>query len=707
MIKKITYHFLPIAFLFLISIIVYHVWFSNLSPITYGDWTIDYIETVREKFSLPFIWTAVNGIGSVNYGMVLWPLQMLIGFSAYFISNQSLIERIFVLWPVVLITPLSMYFLSYYILRSKIASMISAIVFTFNTFLIVSRSGPLLLHMAITFTPLYLLFFIKMLDSKKLRYGLIASIFGFIISFWEFRIFYITFWFLLFYFIYHLIIEKNDRTNIKLYFLAFFTVIITIILNLYALLGLQNVQVLISNEVFNQVLFGGWYLNLSKIMNLFHFGWTGKEIGWDIQPQPLIFFLVSIITLLGFVLSRKNKKIPFFAFLAVLNIFLTKMAIPPFPKVYQWLFDNLPGFNAFRESGKFAYFITLSYAVLIGSFVQIILNNSKKLIQKIASFIIILGIAFLFLWNAKPIITGEFGMLSIPRNTPEEYIVLKRFILKQPEYFRTLWVPLSSQWGIRTLSHPIVSNYQSNKEIWKEFAEKQKKDIFGINVTDQILDLSSIKYVIVPLEDKENEDNFFRFAGKRKNFIKELNKLEYLKEIKIGTEKVTIYENSDYRPHLYITYLEESITKNIPFINADYIFNNPTEYKININKNLSPFYINFSEGFHPSWKIRIGEFNWFTAIINKSYFLPDKNHFENEAKLNSFLIDPKLVCQNNLDCQSNSDGTYDIEVTLFFKPQSFVYLGLIIEIITISSIVMYSIYYLLKQNKHLDSNKKK
>ena len=432
MLKFIKFHFFPIIILVLISIIVYHVWFFSLSPITYGDWTIDYVETVRERFSLPFIWAASNGIGAVNYGIVLWPIQVLLGFTAYFISNQSLIERIFVLWPVVLITPLSMYFLSYYILRSKIAGIISAIIFTFNTFLIVSRSGPLLLHMAITFTPLYLLYFIKMLDAKKLRYGLIASIFGFIVSFWEFRIFYIVLWFLFFYFIYHLIIEKNDRTNIKLYFLAFLTVIITITLNLYALLGLQNVQALISNEIFNQALFGAWYLKLSKIMNLFHFGWTGKEIGWEIQSQPLSFFLVSIIALLGFALSKKNKKIPFFAFLAVLNIFLTKMTLPPFPEIYQWLFDHLPGFNAFRESGKFGYFITLSYAILIGSFVQVLLNSSKKLVQKVMSFIIIFGIASLFLWNAKPIITGKIGMLSVPRNIPEEYIILKQFILKQP-----------------------------------------------------------------------------------------------------------------------------------------------------------------------------------------------------------------------------------------------------------------------------------
>lgn len=707
MIKKITYHFLPIALLFLISIIVYHVWFSNLSPITYGDWTIDFVETVQEKFSLPFIWTAVNGIGSVNYGIVLWPLQMLIGFSAYFISNQSLIERIFVLWPVVLITPLSMYFLSYYIFRSKIASMISAIVFTFNTFLIVSRSGPLLLHMAITFTPLYLLFFIKMLDSKKLRYGLIATIFGFIISFWEFRIFYIVLWFLLFYFIYHLIIEGSDRKNIKLYLLASFTVAFTVILSLYALLGLYNVQVLISNEIFNQVLFGGWYIKLSKVMNLFHFGWTGKEVSWEIQSQPLTFFLVSIISLLGFVLSKKNKKIPFFAFVAVLSIFLTKMTLPPFPEAYQWLFDHLPGFNAFRESGKFGYFITLSYAILTGSFVQILLKNSKKLVQKIGSFIIIFGIAFLFLWNAKPIITGEFGMLSVPRNIPREYIILKEFVLSQPKYFRTLWVPLASQWGIRVVNHPIISNFQTNIEIWKKFAKEQKKDIYGINVTNKILDLSSIKYVILPLEDKENEDNFFRFAGNRKKFIKELDKLSYLKKININTKEIVVYENKDFRPHIYSTNKVDTIYNSTAYKNVDFKYINPTEYKISLKNIKNPIYLNFSEAFHPSWKIRIGEFNWFTAIINKGYFLPDKNHFENEVKLNSFLIDSKLVCQNNSDCQSNSDRTYNIEVTLFFKPQSFVYLGLIIEIITIFSIIMYSIYYLLKQNKHLDSNKKK
>lgn len=708
MLKFTRFHFLPIIILILISVIVHHVWFFNLSPITYGDWTIDHIEKVKEYFSLPTIWRGENNLGGVDLGIFFWPLQFPMGLLANFNLEPALLERLFILWPIALITPISMYFLSYFIFKSKTAAMISAIVFTFNTILIVARSGPLLLNLALAFVPFLLLFFFKTLENKKLSYSLITALIGFMISFFEVRLFYIAVWMLFFYFIYHLfVIKPKDKKNIRVYILAGLVVVIPIVLNSYAFLSLQSIQSLTSNEIFNRALFGTQYLKLLKIMTLFHSDWTGgKTEGWVVKPVLIRFYFIPIIAFLG-ILFSKNKKVVFFSFLAFISIFLAKQSLLPFSHVYQWLFDHIPGFNAFRESGKFSYFMILSYAILIGSFIQVVLNWGKEKKQQILSFIIIFLIASLFLWNTRPVITGELGWLYVPRKIPKDYFIVKDYLLKQSDFFRTLWIPLSSQWGIRTSNHPIINNYLINTGVWKEFAEKQKMDIFGINVTDQILDLSSIKYVIVPLEDKENEDNFYRFAGKRKNFIKELNELGYLKEIKIGTGKVTIYENSNYRPHIYVTYQKESITKYVPFTNIDFLFNKPTEYKIDIRNISSLFYLNFSEGYHLSWKVRIGEFNWFKAVVDKNYFLPDKYHFENEAKLNSFYIDPKIICQNNLDCRLNNDGTYDFVITLFFKPQSFVYLGLIIGILTISLIFTYLIYALFKKNHHLDSNIKK
>ena len=344
MINKIKRHSLPIGILVIISILVHHVWFFNLSPITYGDWMVDYLEKINEYFSLPDIWTSDSGFGGLNFGISFWPFIFIAGALAKLNINIYLIERLVFLWPIALLLPIFMYFLSYYILRSKMAAFISALVFEFNTYLIILKGGHLTLLMAITFTPVFLLFFIKTLNEKKLIYALIASFFGFVISFYEFRIFYLVVWLAFFYTVYHLIIIeriKNFKQLIKLGFFSAIPVVLVILLNLYFLLGIYGARVLTSNSVFNQPLFGAWYIKLTKVMAILHFGWTGGEIiPWKIEPIQWQFFLVPILAFLGFLVSKKNKLIPFFTFLGLLGIFLTKQNTLPFPDIYQWLFDS-------------------------------------------------------------------------------------------------------------------------------------------------------------------------------------------------------------------------------------------------------------------------------------------------------------------------------------------------------------------------------
>lgn len=679
--NKIKRHLLPIGILVIISILVHHVWFSNLSPITYGDWVVDSLEKIKEYFSMPSIWFSDSGLGGLNFGISFWPFIFSAGILAKLSIDTNLIERLVFLWPIALLIPISMYFLSHYILRSKTAAFISALVFEFNTYLIILKGGHLTLLMAITFAPVFLLFFIKTLNEKKLFYALIASFFGFIISFYEFRIFYLVVWLAFFYTVYHLIIVeriKSFQQLIKLFFLSSIPILSVLFLNFYFLLGIYGARVLTSNSVFNQPLFGAWYIKLAKVMMILHFGWTGGKIPpWHIEPIHWQFFLVPILVFLGFFVRKKHKLIPFFAFLGFLGIFLTKQNTLPFPDVYQWLFDRVPGFNAFRESGKFLLYETVSYAILIGAFIGWLWQKAKDRKQiVIASFVTVLT-ALLFLWNTKPMITGELGTLFVERKIPNDYLVVKNFLSKQNQYFRTLWIPTNSRWSFRLNTMPIISNYNMANDGWQ-----------SLKFSNQLFDISSIKYVIIPLEDKANDDNFFEYLGKRKKIIDQVDKLSYLKRINIGTKEILVYENKDYRPHIYLTDKKETIYKNISFNKVDFKFINQTEYKISLLNIYKPIYLNLSEAFHPYWKIRVGEFSRFKVLTDKNYFLPDKFHFENDAKLNSFLIDPKLVCKNSSNC--------NINLTLYFAPQSYVYLGGIISLITLIVMIGYFIFQLGK-----------
>jgi len=306
--------------------------------------------------------------------------------------------------------------------------------------------------------------------------------------------------------------------------------------------------------------------------------------------------------------------------------------------------------------------------------------------------------------NAKPLMFNKIGDLSTHRHIPRDYVVFKDFILNQSDYLRTLWLPTNSRWSIYTNNHPkvgLVSVIDSN---WLEFnknnnrigfpEEKRILQIIYKKISNGLADSSSIKYVIVPLQDKANDDDFFVFYGNDRNFyIRELNKIRWLKKIDIGTKELVVYENEGYRPHIYTATQKETIYKEVPYKKVAFQFKNPTEYKIKLKNIKQPFFLNFSEAFHSDWKLRVGGFNWFKVLTDKNYFLPDKYHFKNDATLNSFYIDPATICKT-YNCKKNTDGSYDINLTLYFRPQSYMYLGLIISGTTLFACLSYLAFIL-------------
>jgi hypothetical protein len=94
----------------------------------------------------------------------------------------------------------------------------------------------------------------------------------------------------------------------------------------------------------------------------------------------------------------------------------------------------------------------------------------------------------------------------------------------------------------------------------------------------------------------------------------------------------------------------------------------------------SSVFVNFSESFDPNWKVRVGSFAWNDAF-DKNYFLPDTFHTESDATLNSFYISPDYIRQN-LPASAytvNPDGSINVDLTIYFKPQSYFYVGVIVS----------------------------
>lgn len=297
---------------------------------------------------------------------------------------------------------------------------------------------------------------------------------------------------------------------------------------------------------------------------------------------------------------------------------------------------------------------------------------------------VIAVIAFLCLWNTNSLLSGKIETMFVEREISEEYFLYREFMEQQGDYFRVLSVPVPSKWMTYTNIHPKVSLVDLVRGPWDMFSlpkmgghperdERKWLSPLEQNFSDRLLDISSIAYVVVPRDDPQNADDFFKDFGKRDTFIRLLDSFSYLEKIDIGTEDLVIYKNAGSRPHIYTTFEEESLYENISFESIPFSTISPSQYRVSIpsekllTEDDAMLYVHFSEKYHPDWKLYIGDFSWWKVLFDTSYSLDDNFHYENVAGLNSFAL-PK----NFLEETSS-------EITIFFRPQAYLYGGLIIS----------------------------
>lgn len=697
-----------VLLLAVISFVVHHFWLTNLSLLTAGDTWIYHFQQSLDFLMLPSMW--INDpawFGNVNVMHVMYPLNVLRGIIAFLGFHFNVSVRILFLWPIAILSVINMYFLAKKIFKSHISIITATIAYNYNTCMLYKRTDQLDLTMVMMLAPILLYLFMLILEKRSYYLSVCTGLLMFIASFYELRILYILAWILVFYTVYFLLfIQKTLKPNeiVKTIFYASVPFILVFLLNFYWLLPLWKLGLVTSNEIFDQGLFGNSFLNILYALTLRQPFWTGGPIAFfENQPIPAYAFLLPLMAFIGLLVNKNNKYVPFFGVIAVIGIFITKQVGVPFGDVYQFLYDHLIGFNAFREATKFFFVTALGYAILVSGFVDWLWTNWRKTKeQKIITTVITVGVLFFFLLNTKPFITREIGTLFVPRKIAEDYDILYQFTAKQNDFFRTYWLPYTNRWGVFTNLHQLVPGTYPIENRWKDIFGydnkngkiSQEKMLQVIQSPEfyRLLTNTSIKYIVVPLHD--NMDDIFITRGDdRLKYIATLDKVPYIAKIDIGTKELAIYQNKIYKPHIYLTAEPETFKKLVPAQALDYKKNSLTEYNVSLNSISKPVYLNFNDQFHPDWKVRAGEFNiW--QVYAKNYFIPDGNHIKNDFGFNTFKIDPGFIRTLGKDYYSeNPDKSININITLNFYSQTMLYIS---SMVSLSILVITVIYLIVK-----------
>ena len=176
------------------------------------------------------------------------------------------------------------------------------------------------------------------------------------------------------------------------------------------------------------------------------------------------------------------------------------------------------------------------------------------------------------------------------------------------------------------------------------------------------------------------------------------------------TNIITRYDNFHFvqLPDLENRYYLVSDPKT-NFVNPaaiDFELLNPTKKLVHIKGATTPFYLAMSEAYHPQWQAQLtnnkiqGLFNKWIPWVNPDRISDDK-HFELDGFLNGWFVEPEQLCANNNSaCKKNTNGSYDIEMTVEFFPQRWFYLGLLISGTTLLGCLLYLGYDFARRRKN-------
>jgi len=678
-----------LSLLLLLSVCTFFRWIS-FNTFTYGDWWYYFPEGLRSIFR-PSIWNSFFNFGSIDLTFWRYPvINFPFGILANMGFGQEIAEKLTIFWPTIIIGNLSIYYYIKRIYSSSLAGFIGSIIFNYNSYFL--GTTHFLIYSASVWSVFSLLLYSIGLKTNKYFFVILASLSLSVSTAFDLRIAYITFFMLFIYTMVTLVYSKNSISNEQKCInigLSMLMVILYVLFNAYWLLPVSLTKSLTNNPILNRTLFGNAFLNLKYSIALYYPFWNGtKTISFITQSIPVYYWFVPITAIIGLFRNKQNKTIIFIGIITCLGLLLSKQTGEPFRQLYQFLFNKVPGFNAFREGTKFYFLIALGYSALIGGYAASIRDiKFKSRLNIFVSWIPILLVVTVLLLTVKPIINGAAGSMYISRNIPNDYQILRKFITKDNSYFRTLWVPVVSRFGISTLNNPAISYIEYLSDY----------SLNNPSLKDR-LSMSSIKYIVVPVQDISNDDDFFKNYDKRENYIANLDRVSFLMKRNIETKTLKLYENRSYCSHIYI------IDREYPFSNAcknvDFNTSNNSQYEVIFQAVSKPFFLNFSETYNPNWLIRVGNFDWLSVLLYPNYHLPLKYHSKTSFGLNSFYIDPAAICSVE-KCRIRSNGSYDIKLTVYFRPQSYMYLGLVISLITLLGCVLTLPMHLIYSKKGL------
>lgn len=463
---------LPIetVLIILVLLLVYGRWLTGNQSLSGGDWPFLFPEGMSLFSLLPQSVRVYIGLGQST--LLFAPIEWYFQASARIGSTLGwpVVERLFWFYPIVVLSMWSSYRLT--------RSWVGVLIYTTNTYiLMLIGGGQLGVALAYALFPLFVhswmnivrnaysliqtvLFscLIALLIACDLRIAYVAGVVCAVVAVWEVRGI-------------NKIVELAKKSSIG--------GVIVICLHAFWIVPLftQGVGSTLSSldEVYTSIDALSYFsvARFPQAFSLLHPNWPENIFG-KVYLMQAEFLLISIISFLSlyFISSHNLQKskitqrvpIVFFALIGVMGAFLAKGVNEPLGFIYQFLFEQVPGFVMFRDPTKWYVLVALSYSLMIPfslSSIASVLHSKLKMQTKkgYRQTKTIITTLFIALWMVliREAWMGNLTGTFVPKDVPREYSQLKDYIHNQHVYSRTFWIPQKQRFGYFSNAHPFIN----------------------------------------------------------------------------------------------------------------------------------------------------------------------------------------------------------------------------------------------------------
>lgn len=619
----------------LLILILFRNWFlfGNLSS---GDWIFYFPKSINEI--LPFaLWdTRHMGMGASKLP-TLW-------LEAYFTTTIQLAkivpwvvyERLFWHFPTLIFSFVSSFYLSRYFFKNTVYSLLASLIYTTNTYILMVVIGNQLgVALAYAFAPFPLLACIKLFfDNKTIRQAVIAGVLLGLLGIFDIRFFYMLSFGIGALYLFTLT-KKNFIKSTGLFLLAYGIVVLMHLFWILPILVTGSNPISLVGEEYTGVESVRFFsfAKLETAMSFLHPNWPENIFGKVSfqKPEFLVLTLLGIASLFFVAKDKVKRPLIYMFFIFLLGVFLAKGSNEPFGQIYIWLFEYIPGFKMFRDPTKWYLLIALSLSVLIP---YALFHMGRKWKKYAVGFVILFVLFWCYLIR-QGFTMNKGSFISHPIN--KEYLDFADTLINDDEFYRTLWLPRLHRYGYYSHTHPAVG-LQEFRLLAQNSANKNIEELF---------DNYNIRYIVVPIDtdkelfitDREYDDSL------RRDTIQNLHQLDL--KLVDGFNELEVLENEGYKGRVY---------SNNP-VSVSIVKSNPVYFALDVTATQGGKII-FSENYNKDWKLHVN------GKMIDSIKTPEG--------LNSFVMPPYT-------------GTAAIE----YSAQKWVYIGLLVSLITIVGSVVY------------------